>query len=167
MAAMPLKSPGNRRFDRFVHPIPTDVKRRGHLFPRHPPGPAGQKPAVLRGQRALAFGPGNLFHLDAAGGTAHAAHVVEEPNPQAPQRDELEPPCGQTVVAGTLLPATRANRPTVGAGFDLHLQSQLRGVFQPADFSIHKRLVRGHAIEDSFKLHPGSPGKRRSLVTPS
>ena len=81
----------------------------------------------------------------------NSPHGVDEENRNLPQRHKFESTLWQSVVAGTLLAATTADRSTFLAGLDQNLERRLPT--GPVGFLVNKRLVRFNQIEDSFLVH--------------
>ncbi len=83
----------------------------GRFLPRKATSPAGQKQHVSFGQRALAVTPRHFFDDDRSAAMAiHAPHSVKEEDEKSPQRNELEAPLGELVIAGCWLMAAGTDR---------------------------------------------------------
>jgi hypothetical protein len=161
------QAPGDGVPDGVAHVLPGRVEDGGDLLPREPSRPAGQEPLVALGQPALAAGPGNLFDHDAARGTVDAPHGGHEHHGDLPQRHELEPPLGETVVAGPPPAAARTNGATIGSRLDRRFDGQTRRVFLPSRLAVDERLVTFDAIEDSLQVHPALTPSDEAVATPS
>lgn len=76
----------------------------------------GEEQHVRLAQRMLALRPGYFFDLDPAAAALHAPHAVEEHDGEAPERNKLEAPHAELVVAGALRwqPEQRALEPCRG-----------------------------------------------------
>ncbi len=140
---------------RVADVFPGGAEDRSHLLPGEPPGPARQKPLIGYGQPRLAGRPRNAFHHHATTWTVDTPQGIGPYHGDLPQRHELEAPGRQPIVAGSSLPAARADRPAIGPWFDRHFDGP-PGAICPAWFSIHERLVTLDVIEDSLELHPES-----------
>ena len=115
----------------------------------------------------LAVAPGNLFYLHAALRTVYAPHRVDKVHRDLPQRHELEPSLGKTIVARCRLAAARTNRPTVGPRLDRNLDRGLGQGIDPSCFLVNERLVPLDEIEDSFQLHGCGTPNGCCFATPS
>src|SRR5580692_2033086 len=80
-------------------------------FPSRRAGePSGEKKHVRAGQGALSVAPRHLFDDDRLTARAiDAPHRVKKKNQEAPERDELEAPFGQSVVSRRAPMASRAD----------------------------------------------------------
>ena len=110
------QSPRNGVFYRVVDMVPADVKTARHFFPAHPPGPASEKPLVLRRQMILACRPRNPFGFHTALTAVYPAASVNQNDGDHPEGDEVKTPNRQRVVARGGLVAARAERLAVAAG---------------------------------------------------
>ena len=122
-----LQTPANHIFDRVAHLVPGSVERLGGFLPRELARPAGQEQHVGSGGLVLAIAPGNLLHHNAAVLAMDAPHSVQEENQKAPERDELETPLGQTIVARRRPAAARADRRSTLSRTDVHFDSLVVG----------------------------------------
>jgi hypothetical protein len=101
--------------DHVLHRIkdffPGGLERFGYLFPTQLACPVRQELHVDLGQVVFAASPGHFFHHYRATLPAiHPPHAIEEEHQKSPQRDELESPFVEVIVAGTRLVTTRAHR---------------------------------------------------------
>ncbi len=136
------------------HLIPTGAEDTRGLLPTEALGPAGEKPHVGRRQLVLAVAPGHLFDRDATARARDAPHHIQEEDAQAPERHELEPARGQSIVHAAAVPTTRALRPVAAMRRDLDRQRQAADLLLELDRAVDKSSLFLNSIQDSLDLHP-------------
>jgi len=77
------------------------------------------------GGLVFAFAPRDLFHDHAALAAVDAPHGIQEENQKPPERNELEPPLGEMIVARCRFPAPRADGRGTFAWPDSNFDSRL------------------------------------------
>jgi len=91
--------------------VPGGAERLGRFLPRKPARPTSQKQHVRVGQLMLAVAPGDFLDHDGfAAAAIDTAHRVQQKNQKAPERNKLEAPLGQLIIARGWLMAARTNR---------------------------------------------------------
>ena len=107
-----LQAPGDDVLDRVEDLVPGSAKRLGRFLPGQPARPAGQKQHVGFGESTFAIAPGDLLDDDRLAAAAiDAPHGVKQKNQKSPERNKLETPLGELIVAGGGLMAARTDRP--------------------------------------------------------
>ena len=109
-----------------------------------------RKTAIAGRELLFAFGPWHALDGHPARWALHPPHRVDEEHRNVPQRHKLEPSSWKPVVAGPLLAATRADRPAVGPGLDVHLDlGGSTGGYDQSFPLVDERLERLDVIEDT------------------
>ena len=111
-----ISAPTSRHTRPMADLVPGRSKRHSRLLPRQLPGPMRQEQHVGLGQLVLADPPRNLLDPHTAVPAIDPSHTVEQHDHEAPQRDELESPLAQVIVAGRRPVAARAHRLRATAG---------------------------------------------------
>jgi len=157
------QAPGHGLAHGPVDRVPAGPKPRGHLLPAQPSGPVGQKPRIGRRDGALALRPRNPLDADPATRAEHSAHRVDEEDPNPPERDELEAPLRQPVVARSPPTAAGALGPAVRTGSNSDLE--LWNITLPqAHLTVDERRLLLNAVQDSLELHPASVPRLDGVV---
>src|SRR5262249_29288950 len=103
----PRDGHGDRAEDR-IPASPKDARDLGQTEALRPPR---EKPHVGRRELMLAVRPGHLLDADATARAVDAPHHVEEEHADPPERHELKPARGQSVVPAAALAAARTPWP--------------------------------------------------------
>ncbi len=103
-----LQAPLHDPLHRAAHRIPTGLENARRFLPRKPPGPPGQEEPVGRGIRMFALCPRQMLDSNSTERTLHSPRGVAQHEEHLPQRDKQPLPLGQTVVARSRTPTTRA-----------------------------------------------------------
>ena len=98
--------------------------------------------------------PRHLLRPNSASGTINSAQRIVKGYPDPPHRNEFERTrYRQRIVSRAWATTYEAQRTAILAGKKLYFYRWSLRIFDPADFSIHKRFEFLDFIEDSFKLH--------------
>ena len=158
------KPPLDRHLHRTNDTVPTGMKYLGNLLPAQPFRPSGEEPGVGGGEVTFPLRPRQPLNLHATVRTVNPARGIEEENQNPPQRDELETPLPQSVIAGASMPAPRTDCQLAALGTKRYFQSKHSGYRAPFACIIDKTWLFLDAIQDSLYLHPVLPSLPGSFV---
>ena len=82
------QSPAHHPFDRSIHIVPRNAKRRSHILPGKQARPLGQEKAQRVAELQFAAGPGEVFDMHSAARTVHAPRPVNQKYGNGPQRNK-------------------------------------------------------------------------------